>query len=524
MLAGVRKPLAWMHGWCGLLLGWLLLVICITGTSAYYRDELTLWMQPAWHGASLELPPAQQAVRAAVIELQRVAPGADSWIVDLPHARMPLTTIAWSDADAARLAPGPGRPAGGFASATLDGAGRLLPQAQDSDGGRFFAVFHFSLHYLPVRWGRWIASIAALGMLVAIVGGVIVHRRLFADFFTFRPGKGRRSWLDAHNVFGVLALPYHAMISYTGLVALMFLTMPWAIDAVYPEGRSAYFGEALPQARPLPPATGWPAPLHDPATILAQATRRWDGAAVARLTVQRPNDAAARYLVQRGEHGRLSNARQTLVFDAVDGRLLEGDDLGAGAVATTRTALVGLHVGHFATPLLRGLLFVMGLGACAMVATGLLLWTARTGQRLAQGLNIATVAALPAAMAAFLWLNRLLPAALAGRADAEIDGFFIAWGLLAGAALLRPGRTMWIAQLGLGALLFVGLPLWGLAAGDGAALLRGGAGVVAGVDAGLLLIAGLLGAVALRLAALPAQPAMRRPGRPDSAGSVTIAR
>ncbi|WP_312512447.1 PepSY-associated TM helix domain-containing protein [Massilia sp.] len=501
---GLRRSMAWLHAWGGLLAGWLLLVVCITGAASYYRDELTLWMQPEWHDAVLDTPPQERAARAALARLERLAPGADSWIVDLPAPRQPLTAIRWTSPDGVRLAPAAGRPGGAFDSAWLDGAGQLLPAARATEGGAFFAVFHFTLHYMPVRWGRWIVSIAALAMLVAIVSGVIAHRRLFADFFTFRPGKGPRSWLDAHNAFGVLALPYHAMICYSGLVTLMFLTMPWAIDAAYPEGRNAYFAQALPQALPLVPAAGRPAPLADPGPLLAQAARLWDGAATARLTVQRPHDAAARYVLQRDEQGRLSNARDTLVFDATDGRLLARHDLGAGTAGLVRTALVGLHVAHFATPPLRAILFVLGLGACALVATGVLLWTAKAGRastapaglRLASGLNIATVAALPAAIAFYLWLNRLLPAGLPQRATAEVDGFFIAWGVLAGAALLHPGRAMWIAQLGLGAILCAGLPLAGAGA---ASLLHGGTGVVAGVDLGLLLVACLLGGAALRL-------------------------
>ena len=492
--------MAWLHGWCGLLLGWLLLVICITGTAAYYRDELTLWMQPEWHGAVLEAPEQASAARTALARLAHIAPAADSWIVDLPRQRMPVTGIAWSSSDGTRLAPGAGRPGGSFERATLDGAGRLLPAARETDGGGFFAVFHFTLHYLPVRWGRWIASIAALGMLVAVVSGVIAHRRLFADFFTFRPGKGQRSWLDAHNAFGVLALPYQLMICYSGLVTLIFLTMPWAIDAAYPEGRNAYFAATLPQAPPAPPASGQAAPLLDAAPLLAQAREYWQGADAARLTLLRPHDAAARYIVQRDEGGRLSNARHSLVFDAA-GKRVGGQELDAGAAAMVRTTLVGLHVGHFATPWLRGLLFVMGLAACALTATGLLLWTVKARQRkvapiglhVAEGMNIATVAGLPAAMAVFLWLNRLLPAGLAGRAQWEIDGFFIAWGAFALIAMLRPGRSMWIAQLGAGCALFASLALADLAIG-------GGAGVIAGVDAGLLVLACLLGWSAGRVA------------------------
>ncbi|MFP3787432.1 PepSY-associated TM helix domain-containing protein, partial [Burkholderia sp. SIMBA_024] len=74
---------------------------------------------------------------------------------------------------------------------------------------------HFDLHYLPVVCARYIVRCCAMFMLVPIISGIITHKKIFKDFFTFRPGKGQRSWLDFHNASAVLALPYHAMITYT---------------------------------------------------------------------------------------------------------------------------------------------------------------------------------------------------------------------------------------------------------------------------------------------------------------------
>ena len=88
--------------------------------------------------------------------------------------------------------------------------------SRETLGGDFFYRFHFQFHYMPVVWGRWLAGAAAMFMLVAIVSGVITHKKIFVDFFTFRWGKGQRSWLDAHNALSVFGLPFHLMITYTG--------------------------------------------------------------------------------------------------------------------------------------------------------------------------------------------------------------------------------------------------------------------------------------------------------------------
>src|SRR3546814_15787121 len=94
---------------------------------------------------------------------------------------------------------------------------------------------------MPRTVARWIVAFCTMFMLVAIISGIVTHKRIFKDFFTFRPRKGQRSWMDAHNVVAVLALPYHLMITYTGLVALMFIVMPSPVQLAYQGNDKAFF-------------------------------------------------------------------------------------------------------------------------------------------------------------------------------------------------------------------------------------------------------------------------------------------
>src|SRR3546814_5961750 len=99
--------------------------------------------------------------------------------------------------------------------------GQRLDEVRETRGGDFLYRLHYELHYMPRTVARWIVAFCTMFMLVAIISGIVTHKRIFKDFFTFRPRKGQRSWMDAHNVVAVLALPYHLMITYTGLVALI---------------------------------------------------------------------------------------------------------------------------------------------------------------------------------------------------------------------------------------------------------------------------------------------------------------
>lgn len=475
MKDGLRQSMAWVHTWSGLLVCWLLLLVFMGGTAAYYKHEITFWMKPELHKAAdapSRVTPAESAT-LAVRELQQRAPEANAWFLDLPHERNPLIYASWTNPPKKGMSREERRAAFRTQNFTLDPlTGEKTAAPRDTRGGEFLYRLHFDLYYMSAIWGRWIVGIAAMFMLVAIVSGVITHKRIFKDFFTFRPKKGQRSWLDAHNATAVLALPFHLMITYTGIVTLMFMYMPSPTKALYGSEQNTMFSEVFPNAERVKPAKQF-APLADVAPMLLQAERVW-GAAPSRVVVTNPNDANARVELHRPAGQQLSNIEPTMTFDGASGAQLSGPKPMSTSL-DARAAIYGLHVAHFADPLLRALFFVCGLAGTAMVATGALLWGVKErqkyakvvakggrvgfGVRLVDALNIGAIAGLPIAFAAYFWANRLLPVEMAERTNAEANWFFIAWGLAVLLAQIRPTRAMWRIQLTLGAAMLAGIPL-----------------------------------------------------------------
>ncbi|MBY0252790.1 MAG: PepSY domain-containing protein, partial [Methylobacterium organophilum] len=41
-----RQSMAWLHAWSGLVVGWVLFAVFVTGTASYYRPEISQWMRP----------------------------------------------------------------------------------------------------------------------------------------------------------------------------------------------------------------------------------------------------------------------------------------------------------------------------------------------------------------------------------------------------------------------------------------------------------------------------------------------
>ncbi|WP_341918770.1 PepSY-associated TM helix domain-containing protein [Polaromonas sp. YR568] len=482
MKEGFRQSMNWVHTWSGLLVGWVLFMVFAAGTASYFKDEISFWMKPELHQAGVGLLPEVEVANNAIAALQQRAPASPRWFITLPTEREPGVRASWSGAPVAKgaaeppLEPGVTR-RGRFYSAALDPAtGKPLAATRETRGGEFFYRLHFDLHYMPAVWARWIIGFCAMFMLVAIITGIVTHRRIFADFFTFRPKKGQRSWLDAHNATAVLALPYHLMITYTGLVTLMLMYMPWGPQVTYQGDQQAFTAEVFPASGPRDPKpSGIATPLTPMAPLIAQAQQRWGEGSITRITVNNPGDAVATItLSRRGGHD-MSSAQPAMIFNGTSGKLLSEVDEDRGAAITTRSVLHGLHLGRFADPLLRGLFFVSGLAGCVMVATGLLLWAVKErnkytkvvakggrlgwGSRLVDGLNVGAIAGLMIAMPAFFWANRLLPVGMAARGQAEIDLFFGVWAVAAIAGLAWPTRRMWIVQLGIAAFLFGAIPL-----------------------------------------------------------------
>ncbi len=503
---GIRQTMSDLHTWAGLCVGWILYAMFLTGTVSYFREELSQWMRPEVpHQAAV--PDAAVVAPRIVAALQQEAPGSPQWSFGLPDARTNTVDSFW------RMPPKPGAPERrAFGSATFDPASGHKLQARETLGGDFFYRFHFQFYYMPVLWGRWLAGFCAMFMLVAIVSGVITHKKIFTDFFTFRWGKGQRSWLDAHNALSVFGLPFHFMITYTGLVTMMAMYMPWSGEAAFRNAAERQQMTAQMTAF-IPPGrrSGQPAPLADVAPMVREAQARWGRDGVDRITITQPGDAAARVAVTRGEADRPSYSPQYLLFDGVSGRLLEVKDH-VGAAAETRGVLYALHLGRFGDLPLRWFYFLVSLAGTAMVGTGLVMWTVKRrgklphperpyfGFRVVERLNITAIGGLSIAMAAHLWANRLLPVGLEGRGEWEIRAFFIAWALALLHALARPARRAWVEQLWAGCVLLALLPVL-TACTTGRPLWRSvaeGDWVFAGIDLGLWALAGLHALLALR--------------------------
>ncbi|EWC41378.1 PepSY-associated TM helix domain-containing protein [Stutzerimonas stutzeri] len=467
----ITQSMAWLHTWCGLLLGWVLFAIFLTGTLAVFDKEISWWMQP-------ELTDQAQSPAAAANVAQRWLtehhPEESNWNISLPTQRSPDLGVSV------------GERRRGAAGTHLDPLTGETVEARETVGGNFFFHFHYTLH-MPRLIGIWVVGFAAMAMLVALISGIIIHKKIFKEFFTFRPAKGQRSWLDGHNASAVLLLPFHLMITYTGLVIFFLVYMPAAVDALYEGDRQAYFRETQPARAAEQPTRGGgrggqptlapAAPMLALGDIVRRAEAHYGAGMIGGLAVSNPGRANAQVTARPVLGNRIELTKgEGMTFSGVTGELIQAPEPSRTSQLTQRV-MAGLHFAQFGGYPMRWLYFICGLVSCAMIATGLVLYVVKQRKqakanphflRVVESLNVAVVAGLSLACVALLWSNRLLPAELANRQGWELRLFFGVWALSWLHAWLRKPVQAWRDQLSTAAMLALGLPLLELMTVDAA--------------------------------------------------------
>ncbi|WP_343596722.1 PepSY-associated TM helix domain-containing protein [Acinetobacter sp.] len=452
MHKSIRQSMAWLHSWAGLLLGWLIFTIFLFGTLSYYRSQISQWMQPQWHQASIS---QQHAFASAWSYLQKNAPDAQNWQINVASTEQPFNRIYWQAADHRYVFKNIDYRSGQEVSLT-------------TQGGDFFYNFHFQLYAVPVMWGRIITSFAAFFMLIALISGIITHKKIFTDFFTLRTFKSQRSWLDFHNVVSVIALPFFLTITFTGLAIFFYIYLPYGLKHNYSENTQQFFQEIAETPTQHPDSSNPSAAMLTFPQIQSILNKQWAGQPeISTVNVKQPNTRAAQIIIkQKQDHSITLNSPQ-LVLSGVTGKIIQNTRRNT-AVSSLYAGIYGLHMAPFAQPILRFALFLSGLFGCLMIASGMLLWSLKRqlqnkqqqfhfGHYMVDRLNINTCVGLPIAVLAYFYSNRLWT--LSHQINLEIPCFFIAWFLSLICALFTPKKILWQSQLAVFIVLAVCLPL-----------------------------------------------------------------
>ncbi len=442
-----------LHTWVGLVAGFALFVAFYAGALTVFHHDLPLWQSP--QGVEQPAQTLDDAQRLLDGVLARHPDARKHVGMTFPGAETPQSIAYWQDAKGTWL----------FAWADHVDGSPTPPQAG-------LAELVNELHYtlgLPVA-GIYLMGVVSLLYGLALLSGLVIHLpKLVGDLFALRPGRNlKQMWQDAHNVIGVLSLPFHLLFAVTGaLLCLMFLQMAALNPLIYDNNLMA----ALPAATDTAPVraaantparTGSLAMLHARAIAVAHE----QGQAVfepAYLKLANAGDANATIEIT-GDGGVSLGPLGAVALDATTGDVLHTQLPGQrDANHATLATAYALHFGEFGNGLVPWLYFALGLGGAFLFYSGNLLWIesrrkrrqATQGRaqvnmaRATVGVCIGLCVAVSAAFVSVQLLEHLAPA----HADAGMRWTcFLVWGGCAvWAALRAPSKAavelLWAAAI-----------------------------------------------------------------------------
>lgn len=538
-----RQAMTWLHTWMGLVLGFVLMAAFFFGALSVFDREIDRWAIPETRFEPQPMPSFDKVLQPVYAQLrphpsdmvatqQRVIgslPSPETMPMSSLYAytthRDPVLAIGGEFDVPNKLKDDADEHAHVHGWATIDPrSGQFLPDDKLKIGSGWFYPMHYQLNWSWLALGSWLVGLAGFSMLVALVSGVIMHRKIFREFFTFRPWKRtQRSALDLHNLSGVLALPFHFFFALTGLVIFASTVyFPVGHTLLKPLHEQHEVLEARRTGLPHEPA-GVAAPLASVDAMVLEAKRRWAArdmpGEVGLLFIEHLGDANGYVSLYRAGSDQVALVGQAIHFKASTGEVLR-EEPPPSAVGGINEFLTGLHLQHFEHWLLRWLYVLGGLLGCVCIATGFIFFVEKRkrkhaesgsqGSRIVDALAVTTVTGMVIATVGMLVVNRVLPSHLVGKGEWEKLAFWGLWVLAMLHAFVRSApvaqaqmNPAWREQCwGITALALAAVALNWLSTGDH--LFKTVVGepywAVAGVDLSLLVSAGIAVWVARKLA------------------------
>jgi uncharacterized iron-regulated membrane protein len=529
-----RHTMTWLHTWLGLFLGFVLMAAFFFGALSVFDREIDRWAIPETRFRPQPMPSFDKVLKPVYAQLkpneldtaamqQRVIgslPSPDKMPMSSLYAytthRDPVLAIGGEFDVPNKLKNETDEHAHVHGWATIDPrSGQFLPDDKLKIGSGWFYPMHYQLNWSWLNLGSWLVGLAGFGMLVALVTGLIMHRKIFREFFTFRPWKRtQRSALDLHNLSGVVALPFHFFFALTGLMIFAStIYFPVSHTQLKPLHDQHEVQEARRTGLPHESA-GIAAPLASVDAMVLEAKRRWAArdmpGEVGLLMIEHLGDANGYVSLYRAGSDQVALVGQAIHFKASTGEVLR-EEPPPSAVGSINEFLTGLHLQQFEHWLLRWLYLLGGLLGCICIATGFIFFVEKRkrkhaesgsqGSRVVDALAVTTVTGMVMATVGMLAINRMLPDNLVGKGDWEKLAFWSIWVLAMLHAFVRSApvaqarmNPAWREQCwGIAMLALSAVVLNWLSTGDHLfkTMVREPYWAVAGVDLSLLVSAGI---------------------------------
>lgn len=356
-----------VHTWTGILTGLFLFVAFYAGTLTVFEPSLSRWAAPP----APSLTPQDRADTLI----------ADA-LVTLPETRRHFTLhLDGAETLPARLtyrsSPDATAPVGVDLPAEEGQPLRTAP-LRNGDLGQFIDDLHRTAGLTgDAELGSAFMGVVSALYAVALISGLIVLLpSLIKDLLVLRIGPNlKRLWLDAHNLVGLVSLPFHLLIALTSVVFGLHDVIYDTLDTVIYDGklRATFMAENPYAAIPPNPA---PAPLLPVADLLIRVQETAPGFTPAALEYRDAGTSGATVTVRGTDDRYLMRGEGFLVLSAVTGETANVEYMPGlqNAYGATLAAFFALHFASFGGPSVKAAYLLLGFGGAFLFWSGNLLW------------------------------------------------------------------------------------------------------------------------------------------------------
>jgi uncharacterized iron-regulated membrane protein len=441
MKAATLRSFLALHTWVGLVAGMALFIAFYAGAFAVFTHQLGDWAPaPAAGTRASATDPVQQLAQAQTL--------VDATLARVPDAKEAMFLVMAGDhGPVPRVFHQPPGESDTY-QYQLDERGALVTLPQRTG----FVDFLYDLHFtagLPRTFGTYLFGVVCILYGLALVSGVVIHAPvLLKDLFALRIGRNvKRLWQDAHNVIGMLSLPFHVIFAWSGAVLALGLVLLAPFQYLVFDGKLmqvlASDFELVPHVEPARVAR----PTLPVAELIARAQAAVPGMEVGSIAYHDVGDANAQIELYGEADQRRLNTLAMVAMNGASGQVLRAVDPRTMSPGTaTLRGLQALHFGNYGHSAVQWLYFVLGLAGAFLFYSGNLLWieARRKRRQSLQPLRTQVMARLTlgvclgcvGGVSALFIAGALLPAT-----QASIAYYAVFFALLAWALLRAPSRS-----------------------------------------------------------------------------------
>ena len=460
------------HRYFGLASTWVIFFIFFSGTLAYYRDDITLFMQPEYYKLNYK---NSEYLDTSLKYLKKYHPNSDIWRITPPSEFAPYVTVSWHDDVRVR------EHRRNRKVVKIDPDTAEVIMGRSTYGGGFLSALHYDLWFINRATAREIIGYITVVMLFVLLSGILIHKRILKDFFKFRK---KSFWMDSHILASVSGFVIFLMLSVSGL----YLVERFMLKGIYLEAtaqnrasmqenftaKAKAKNEERKRQRALAKAMTEQnltaqkdeegsknlAEMRErldksiefmPSTIAKTAKFMPTTDQVKSIIDKHSNENFESIVIQRSvqsaayiqlnfvpnkpftDNGLSFEAK---VFDAVSGEKIE--EIFEREVPRANLIMLFMrifHIGGFGGELVRFIFFVFGCLGLVMCASGAYLWSRKQHSKFAiytiKVFNNAFFIGLFTALGVYLLANQLIPYENKARYEYEVYAFFAAFTLIA---------------------------------------------------------------------------------------------